>query len=285
MELFILTIMLLIITIVGHVAHKNGKKGINYLFYTIIISISLLFINASFPGCNKNSENIPIVDNTGNGNGDGINDNDTTFRYLNDEFSTTQLEPSWQMYNPTLVDINLNNGFLHIIPKTESVWYKEDEGFSIYKNINGNIALLTKVHTRKNSDTTKYPDAQWQFGGIMLRNPTTEKENYVFLVIGHRGDELQVEVKSTTNDVSDVEGFDWPTGDAELMILRKGTLFSLYARNDSSEQWQLKKEYDRPDLPQDLQASVVAYAYSYGRNIFDLLVKFDYVRFQKVLSQ
>lgn len=205
--------------------------------------------------------------------------------HLNDDFNSDSLNTEWIKYNTDMIDLNLSSGKLIMTPKVESVWWMKDRGPMIYKMIEGDFSFSTKVETRKASDTSSYPDKLWQFGGIMLRDPASEDEakgeNYVFIVAGYRGSKLQVEVKSTKDDKSDVIGIDWTSGDADVRISRKGNLFYMMARKNSTEEWQIMETYERPDLPEKLQAAIIVYSFSYNKGVGDLTARFDEIKFWK----
>lgn len=210
---------------------------------------------------------------------------DNSLLHLNDDFNSDSLSTDWIPYNSNMVNITISSGKLILTPNVESVWWLKERGPMIYKMINGDFSLSTKVQTRKASDTTQYPDKEWQFGGVMLRDPTSENpergENYVFIVIGYRGSLLEVEVKSTLSGNSDVTGISWPNGDAELRISRKGNLFYMMARKNSTQKWQVMKIYERPDLPDELQAAIIVYSFSNYKGIVDFVARFDEIKFWK----
>ncbi|QQS34944.1 MAG: hypothetical protein IPM56_11810 [Ignavibacteriales bacterium] len=205
--------------------------------------------------------------------------------YLNDDFNSDSLSTEWTKFNDDMLDMNQAGGKLILTPNIESVWWMKDQGPMFYKNVEGDFSFSTKVETRKASDTTSYPDKLWQFGGIILRAPSSDEEskgeNYVFIVVGYRGSKLQVEVKSTKDDKSDVIGIDWPTGDAEVRISRKDNLFYMMARKNSAEEWQVMETYERPDLPAKLQAGIIVYSFSYNKGVGDLTARFDEIKFWK----
>lgn len=161
----------------------------------------------------------------------------------------------------------------------ETVWYENERGPMLWLPVSGAVDVRATVRTRKASDPDAYPDEAWQFGGIILRDPSGEKpfsrENYVFTVVGHRGDRLQVENKSTRQGRSDVLAFDWETGDAELRIERRGTTFRTSARPIGASDWQELSTFDRPDLPSTLQLGLISYSFDYGGGRFDLIAEFE----------
>ena len=149
----------------------------------------------------------------------------------------------------------------------------------LYVPVEGDIEFTATVRARKASDFGSWPDMEWQFAGIMLRAPESDgflaMENYVFIVVGHRGSRLQVEYKSTVDGDSEVHAIDWPTGDADLRLVRQGDDFEVLARGVGAEQWISLHEFGRPDLPAVLQAGLIVYAFSEGRGRHDLQARFN----------
>jgi hypothetical protein len=185
----------------------------------------------------------------------------------------------WQWYQPDLIDWELDGDSLSMKTNQESVWWKNSRGPMLFRPVKGDVEVSIKLNARKASDPKVFPDSAYQFGGIMLRDPVSDymltSENYVFNVIGNRGEEgIQVETKSTNNGWSSVQGTDWNTADVELKIKRSGALFSLYVRSLESSEWQLVQEYQRVDLPETLQLGVIVYSYSNGKGVVDLSVTF-----------
>jgi hypothetical protein len=185
---------------------------------------------------------------------------------------------AWQWYQPELVSWKLDDDRLDIEVLQENVWWRNWRGPMFYTHVKGDIDVRVFVQTRKASNPEEYPDKAYQFGGLILRDPLGDKsftsEYYVFNVIGYRGSKLTVETKSTADGLSQVEGHNWLTGDAELRIVRKGAIFQLYARPIDEEVWQLMQTYDRPDLPEIMQLGIIAYAYSAWSGYHDLKASF-----------
>ncbi len=196
-----------------------------------------------------------------------------------ENFADASMDKAWKWFQPELISTRFANNNLVVDSKAESVWWKNQRGPMLYRYFEGDGDASVIVKTRKASDSSSYPDTEWQFGGLIFRDPISDawfgRENYVFNVLGYRRKALQVEIKSTRNGNSDVSAFDWPTGDAELAVQRRGAVFTLRARPIGSADWQTMGAYTRPDLPAVLQLGVVVYSYSEGRGVFDLSVSFD----------
>lgn len=185
----------------------------------------------------------------------------------------------WQWFQPLLVDVGQRGDGLILTPTVESLWWKNQRGPMLYTTLEGDATISVSVQVRKRTDPALPPDMEWQFGGIILRDPGGDallsRENYVFNVIGHRGKSLQLETKSTRNGDSQVDAWNWESGDAELRIERKGDQFLMLARENATSPWREFARYQRPDLPARLQAGLIVYAFSEGRGKFDMQARFD----------
>ena len=199
-----------------------------------------------------------------------------------------ELDAQWRWFQPELTAVDRVDGALSMTPGTESVWWLNQRGPLVYRYLDGDGVVTTAVRVRKRSDNALPPDMEWQFGGIILRDPRGDAwfslENYVFNVVGHRGRNLQVETKTTLDGHSRVDAWDWRSGDAELRIVRRGALFELAARPDAVSPWQPLISYERKDLPSLLQVGLIVYAYSEGRGRYDVQVFFDGFAVDRVAS-
>src|ERR1044071_6806706 len=148
----------------------------------------------------------------------------------------------WSVFNPGLVDIKTENSSLILTLKHRALWFMDQRGVLVYKEVTGNFKITANVHTAKKSDPTKPPggDGSVQLGGVMARNGDGGRENYVFIVVGDDSDGLSVETKNTTDGNSKYEGPAWDSKDAELRICRIGQTFNFYKRHvNANEPWTL----------------------------------------------
>lgn len=192
---------------------------------------------------------------------------------------TGQLEPEWKWVHPELVGLESRRDSFSMFAKAESVWFLNSQGPMVYRHLVGNAKVVVSVKARKHSDHAASPDMEWQFAGIMLRDPAggawMSRENYVFNVVGYCCGELQVETKSTVNGKSQIHSKKLNGSDADLMIERKGSKFMLRVRTDAVYPWQDLITFDRPDLPLRLQIGLIVYAHSEGRGRHDLQASFS----------
>lgn len=198
---------------------------------------------------------------------------------MSDTFAGETLGDKWNLYRPEAVSLVVENDQLVLTAVEESVWYHGDRAFMAYQEVTGDVSLTTPAYARRASDSSQPPDQEYQYGGLMLRDPASEQgeENYVFVVVGVRKPDglLNVEYKTTQDGKSKVKFVDWSSGDAELRIDRAGSEVTVSARELGEESWQVLTTYQRPDLPDTLQAGIITYAYSEGKGIYDLQMAFD----------
>jgi hypothetical protein len=184
----------------------------------------------------------------------------------------------WKWLKPNLIDYRFDKSGLTMIVKEESVWWRNNSAAGLFHLIDGDVEFQVYVRTRKASDNTSYPDRDYQFGGIILRNPLSNavfgRENYIFNVIGYRGYKLQVETKSTENGFSKVVAKDWPSGDAELKVVRNGFHIKMYARELHSTNWILINSLERKDLPDTLEIGLIVYSTGVGERGTDIAINF-----------
>jgi len=195
-----------------------------------------------------------------------------------------EVKPQWKVYNGHLADIRHEGNSFSFSPKEESIWWRRSKGLLVYRYAEGDFFFSSLVRTRKNSDTLKYPDDAWQFGGIMLRDPSAEQsqESYILIAVGSMDSALMIEIKSTIQGVTTKSNFRWLSGDAELMIQREAGVFGMCVRPyGTAARWTRLTTYYRPDLPVKLQAGIMAYAFSYGRNVHDMTAYFDDVKIRR----
>ncbi|HKX42697.1 MAG TPA: hypothetical protein VJO99_16190 [Burkholderiaceae bacterium] len=193
-----------------------------------------------------------------------------------------QLEPEWQWLQRDGITIEPRTDSLEIAATRESLWFLNARGPLVYRQLVGDGTISAVVRARKRTDPTIPPDMEWQFAGLLMRDPASDAwmslENYVFNVIGFCCGELQLETKSTREGGSEIHSFRWDSGDAELAIQRSGARFTLRARRaGSGDAWRELVSYERPDLPARLQVGLILYAHSQGRGRHDLRAFFEQI--------
>ncbi len=209
---------------------------------------------------------------------------------LCDDFETDSLS-DWQLLNPGDADLFVDTGQLRLTAQANTLWFRQNSAFFMWKSISGNFKLTAHVTARGVSDPLSPPMTSFRLGGIAARNPDTSGncmpgpacENYVFIVVGADGNDVSVEYKSTRESISMFNGPARSDSDRELRICRIDDSFFLYDRAPGSFDWGVPLvEYVREDLPESLQLGALTYA---NASPPDLTVDFQFIDFQSVLSE
>lgn len=212
---------------------------------------------------------------------------------LNDEFNTSELDASWNLFNTQyyqtpvpVVDGKMVMNLDDVNCNRTCVWWLDQNAGLIYKNVTGDFDVVAAVYAKQKTNPDQDIDNWTQLAGLIARDPastTSGLENYVFNVAGIRFGDNSVEIKSTTNNLSSIRPHtdNMSSGsNAEVRMIREGALFSLYSRPIGGQNWMFRNSFTRPDLPETLQVGLIAYVFeAYPGN---LLAQFDYIRFSEV---
>jgi hypothetical protein len=273
MEIFILLISAGLIVLILTLFKFRRKLKITFLIFVVVAAAVILLLTTLSSGNLKGGE---LVSAFLAGSSISIESNVS-------EIPVEEMETEWNVYNHEMTDLRKESNSFSLRPDKETLWGKKSSGPMIYRNAEGNFFFSSLIRTRKYSDTLTHPtEKAWQLGGIILRDPADEEENNIFIAVGRKDADLYLEVKSTSNGKSVTNNYRWPSGDAELMIRRETSVFGLYARPYGTKgEWLRISTYYRPDLPNKLQAGVIAYSYSYGKNLNDFIAYFDEVNIRR----
>lgn len=192
---------------------------------------------------------------------------------LSDDFDSSDTLKNWRHIDQTerwgadqLEKCSIENGNLVLMPRT-STWYMDYRGALVYKDIEGDFVMTTKVRA-SNRAGNGAPLSDYSLAGLMVRTPRGDtaqswrpgKENYVFLSIGSADQpgRFQYEVKTTQNSQSNLEKQVTGSGDTYLQIAKIGSMVYML-KKPAGGSWSVHKRYNRPDMPAKLQAGMTVY--------------------------
>ena len=204
--------------------------------------------------------------------------------HLSDDFDEAEIDPSWNYFQRGLMDLGIWGESLRADSTSRSMWFNERSGPLMYKSVSGDFSMTSRVHVRLQSNPNFPPFDSFRFGGLMIRDPrsTIGNENYVFSVLGNRGDYLAAETKTTINGTSQVQGPSWYGGDIDIRLCRVGNTIKLYNKRVDENAWNFVRDYTRSDFQDELQAGLIIYDDGY---LVDLRVIFDYIKYDRVFDE
>lgn len=186
---------------------------------------------------------------------------------LDDDFEGSSLDPSWSVFNPSLVTIEVSGGALHLTPTASGapgIWYQDGEGPLVYKEVTGDFDVHATLSTRDPAIPANPPPPAYRLAGILARDPasTPMSSNTVHVALG-AGSNVQgtcYEYKSTDDSVSDWEATPTASPDGQVRLRRSGATVEMYWRADAMDAWTMIHSFNRPDLPATLQVGPMIYA-------------------------
>ncbi len=184
-----------------------------------------------------------------------------------DTFGGGSLDPSWTVYNPSLVQIAVGSGALSLTPTMTgggNIWFNDGEGPLVYKTITGDFTVTTVAHAEDPSNPGNPPPTQFRLGGLLVRDPggTPGARNsaHVALGAGDVAHPITVEDKTTVASASNYLFYSIASADIELRITRSGATISLYYRGIGAGTWTLARAHAHPEMPATVQVGMMVYA-------------------------
>ena len=168
-------------------------------------------------------------------------------------------------------------GWLTLVPRASTGWYNEGMGPMLYKEVEGDFLIETRVTTRSRAAANQPPRAHYNSAGLIVRDPASAagRQNWVVVNVGRQDPDIGTEVKTTVNSRSVLE-LQRGAQSGQLRLARMGTTVSALRKLDGEDRWTLIKEIERKDLPKRVQVGLMCNGWTGNA---DLVAEFDYVRF------
>jgi len=172
----------------------------------------------------------------------------------------TGIMSDWQYLNRNLFVSYQKNDTITMIPIMKCWWEDEKSGGMLFKEMNEDFSIETKINISK-SNTVEMPDKGFQQAGIIIRKKDDQKENYIFLSIGTGGNPTpKVSFKKTTESKSKTFAEKVESMNGWLRIEKKGNkLIALY-RSETNNEFKKIGEYSSDWLNSQFQIGLAVYA-------------------------
>ncbi|HEU5164589.1 MAG TPA: hypothetical protein VFU29_03570, partial [Chitinophagaceae bacterium] len=166
----------------------------------------------------------------------------------------------WQYMNRNLFVSYQKGDTITMIPIMKCWWEDEKTGGMLFKEMNGDFTIETKINITK-TNTAEMPDKGFQQAGIIIRKKDDAKENYIFLSIGTGGNPTpKVSFKKTTESKSKTFAEKMESMYGWLRLQKKGNkLIALY-RFDINNEYKKIGEYSGEWLNTQIQIGLAMYA-------------------------
>ncbi|MCH9681230.1 MAG: hypothetical protein K0V04_07350 [Deltaproteobacteria bacterium] len=211
--------------------------------------------------------------------GEGMEPNEDPLDALTDEFLIDGDLTGWDVRNPELAFVEVEEGALELEPEGNTAWYNDQEAVHISRTVSGNFSMTTYLEVTDLAGGTTAGGDFFRFGGLLLRDPSGGPSTY-HAGIGHAAEGSVVTVSQVTQDgnTNYAGNILWDNDLAELRICRVDNVINTFIRLPD-DPWTMIDNLDSVDLPDTINVGPMAGAYSSSP---DLRASFDWVQFQSV---
>ncbi len=167
----------------------------------------------------------------------------------------------WQYRNRNLFVAYQGRDTVTLIPIMRGRWEDGETGGMLYKEMEGDFIVESKINLSKQSDPATFPDRGFQQAGIMIRCAREGKENYFLLSIGTGGNPnpklfLNHTVENKTKTIVDKVN----TMNGWLKIEIRGNKLLTYYRNENEESFRKKGDFKCEWLTGKIEVGLVVFA-------------------------
>lgn len=179
----------------------------------------------------------------------------------NHEDSSASTIDGWEYLNKYLFISILRQDTIVLLPLMKSLWEEDQTSSMMYKEVQGDFTIESKLDIAKSSDASQIPDRGFQQAGIIIRSPDLKKENYLILSMGTGGNaNPKIFFKKTTDNKTRTVVSKKENMSGWLRIEKKGTKLSAFYRENDNSNWEKTGEYELDWLKGKLQLGLMVFA-------------------------
>jgi hypothetical protein len=166
----------------------------------------------------------------------------------------------WQYKNRNLFVSYYKKDTIMMIPTLKCGWEDEQSGGMLFKEIQGNFSIETKINITK-INSSEMPDKGFQQAGIIIRKSEDQKENYVYLSIGTAGNPSpKIVLKKTIANKSRTSSEKIDNMNVWLKLDKKGKSIIAWTKQKDQDNWTKQGEYGADWLNEVIQFGLAVYA-------------------------
>lgn len=193
---------------------------------------------------------------------------ETVRKMQDDQFgnrtSLASANSSWHHFNERYMYASNNADTIVLQAQNRCLWFRQSTGPMVYQNKKGDFDLQLKLFISQQTDKSTPPDKGFQAGGIIIRNPTTEKENHTAIWLGTRGNKvLKLSTQKTIDNKSKIKSEMVDKSIVHLRVRRQGNNISFYYRWEKTAEWEKIIEEVKV-FPETIQLGLATFAHFSG---------------------
>ena len=179
----------------------------------------------------------------------------------NNDLPATATIANWQYLNKNLFVSYKRNDTITLVPVMKCIWEDEETGGMLYREMDSNFIVESRIDLVKNSDNTELPDRGFQQAGIIIRSVNNSKENYVLLSVGTGGNpNPKLFFKRTINNTSKTVMDKRESMQGWMKVEKAGKKITAFYKEDNSIEYKKVGEYNLEWLNGKVQLGLAAFA-------------------------
>jgi hypothetical protein len=192
----------------------------------------------------------------------------------------------WEYLNKGLFIAFKHEDSTVMVPILKCNWEDKETSGMMYKTMSGDFSIEAKMSLRKRSNPSQEPDNGFQQGGIIVRSPEANGENYLICSMGTGGSDVpKYFFKRTTNNRTKMSVIKAGRLTGWLRIVKKGTTLVAYKKTNESDDWIKVDNYESGWPKTDMQVGFAVMARFAGdgpKQHPDVQAIFSNIRFEKL---
>jgi len=165
----------------------------------------------------------------------------------------------WQYMNGNLFVSYQDEDTITMIPIMKGWWEDEKSAGMLFKEMNGDFSIETKIDITK-TNSAEMPDKGFQQAGIIIRKKDDQKENYVFLSIGTGGNPTpKISFKKTSESKSKTFTEKLEDMNGWLRMEKKGNKLIASYKSEINSEYKKIGEFSNDWLNTQFQIGLAAY--------------------------
>ncbi|MES1214734.1 MAG: hypothetical protein ABUT20_04380 [Bacteroidota bacterium] len=179
----------------------------------------------------------------------------------NNDLPAASVVAGWQYMNRNLFISYNRNDTITLIPIMRCNWEDETTGGLLFREMDSDYIVESRINLVKNSDNSSLPDRGFQQAGIIIRSDNGEKENYVFLSLGTGGNpNPKLFFKRTVDNKSKTVVDKKETMIGWMKIEKSGKKIIAYFKEDNETEYKKIGEYNLDWLHGKTQLGLAVFA-------------------------
>jgi len=170
----------------------------------------------------------------------------------------------WQLFNDRYIYAFNNADTVVLQAQNRCLWFRQSAGPMVYQNIKGDFDQQVKLFVSQQTDKSVPPNKGFQAGGVIIRNPDTEKENHTAIWLGTRGNKtLKLSTQETVDNKSKVRSEVADKSSIFMRVQRQGNTITFYYKWDENAEWEKILENVKA-FPETIQLGLATFAHFSG---------------------